>query len=139
LATVRSKSKSERVRNPAVKPPVSGRSRRHRKRRKSAGAPPKGGHRHENKQGRKKTQPVDGATTLRIRGALRKFLESELGFLTKAQSLLMCIAHSMDESTQPDTGPYYPDVIGLASDLLGRRAVNLDEMLLAGRLSAAVR
>jgi hypothetical protein len=96
-------------------------------------------HRRQSKQGRKKTQPVDGTTTLRIRGALRKFLESELGFLTKAQSLLMCIAHSMDESTQPDTGPYYPDVIGLASDLLGRRAVNLDEMLLAGRLSAAVR
>jgi hypothetical protein len=90
-------------------------------------------------QGQKKNQPVDGATTLRIRGALRKFLESELGFLTKAQSLLMCIAHSMDESTQLGTGPYYPDVIGLASDLLGRRAVNLDEMLLAGRLSAAVR
>jgi hypothetical protein len=51
----------------------------------------------------------------------------------------MCIAHSMDESTQLGTGPYYPDVIGLASDLLGRRAVNIDEMLLAGRLSAAAR
>ena len=139
MANVRSKSKSELVRSPAVKPAVSARSRRHRKRRQSAGAPPKGEHRHENKQGQKKAQPVDGATTLRIRGVLRKFLESELGFLTKAQSLLMCIAHSMDESTQPATGPYYPDVIGLASELLGRRAVNIDEMLLAGRLSAAAR
>jgi hypothetical protein len=138
LATVRSKSKLV-IRKPAVEPVASARSRRNRKRRKSAGTSSQGVQRHQNKQDQKKTPTVDGATTLRIRGVLRKFLESELGFLTKAESLLMCIAQAMDESTHPGTRLYYPDVVGLASDLLGRRAVNLDEMLLAGRLSAAVR
>jgi hypothetical protein len=39
----------------------------------------------------------------------------------------------MDDSTQPSTGPYYPDVLEVASDLLRRRATTLDGLLL-GRL-----
>jgi hypothetical protein len=31
-------------------------------------------------------------------------------------------------------GPYYPDVVGLAQDLLKGRVINLDELLLDGRL-----
>jgi hypothetical protein len=135
---VRSKSKSV-VRKPAVKPVVIARSKRNRKQWKSAGTSTKGVQRHQNKRGQKKTQAVGGATSLRIGGVLRKFLESELGFLNQAESLLMCITQAMDESTHPGTGPFYPDVVGLASDLLARRAVKLDEMLLSGRLSAAVR
>jgi hypothetical protein len=30
------------------------------------------------------------------------------------------------------TGPYYPDVLGLVADILRRRVVNLDELLLRG-------
>jgi len=33
-------------------------------------------------------------------------------------------------------GPYYPDVVGLAWDLLKSRVSNLDELLLHGRLPA---
>jgi hypothetical protein len=138
MASVRPKSKADPGRSAATKPSVSARSRRNRKKRKSAGAPPKGVlQRHGNKQRQKKLQPIDRATTVRIRGVLREFLESERGFLSEAQSLLMCIAQSMDDSTHPSTGPYYPDVVGLASNLLGRRAADLDEMLLVGRLFAA--
>ena len=142
MATVRLKSKADLGRS-STESPATARSRRSRKKRKSGVAtaapqrhPNKQG---EKKQGEKKQQLVDRATTVRISGALREFLESERGFLMEAQSLLLCIAKSMDESTHPETGPYYPDVVGLASDLLGRRAVSLDEMLLTGRLSALLR
>ena len=128
MASVRPKSKADPGRSTATKPPATAGSGRNRGKRKSAGTPPKKG-----------PQPLDRAPTGRIRGALREFLESERGFLSDAQSLLVCIAHSMDYSTHPSTGPYYPDVVGLAADLLGRRAADLDEMLIAGRLSAAAR
>lgn len=148
MASVRAKSKADRGRSTAAKPSVSARSGRNRRKRKTALAPPKEllqrdrkkqGQRTQGqrKQGQEKLQPVDRSTTGRIRGAFREFLESERGFLSEAQSLLMCIAQSMDDSTHPSSGPYYPDVVGLASNLLGRRAADLDEMLLVGRLSAA--
>ncbi len=50
------------------------------------------------------------------------------------QSLLLCIVQSIDDSAHPSTGPYYPDVVGLAAELAGRRAATIDELLLAGRL-----
>ena len=52
------------------------------------------------------------------------------------QSLLLCIVQSIDDSAHPSTGPYYPDVVGLAAELAGRRAATIDELLLAGRLPA---
>jgi hypothetical protein len=42
----------------------------------------------------------------------------------------------MDEGSHPSTGPYYPDVVELASELISRRAVNFDDLLLDGRLPA---
>jgi hypothetical protein len=74
----------------------------------------------------------------RISGRFREFLASELGFLRKAQSLLECIANSMDDSTHPSTGPYYPDVLEVATDLIRRRAADLDELSLDGRILADV-
>jgi hypothetical protein len=67
---------------------------------------------------------------------LRAFLESERQSLAKAQSLLECIAHSMEYAAQPVSGPYYPDVLELASDLIKQRTANLDELLLDGRFPA---
>jgi hypothetical protein len=143
MASARPKSKADLGRSSTPKPAATARSKRSRKKRKLDGvAAALQRHQNEhgqNKRAEKNPQPVDRAATVRISGALREFLESERGFLMEAQSLLLCIAKSMDESTHPETGPYYPDVVGLASDLLGRRAVSLDEMLLTGRLSAALR
>lgn len=51
----------------------------------------------------------------------------------KTQSLLVCIAQAMHAEHLP-TGPYYPDVVRLAQDLLKSRVFNLDELLLDGRL-----
>jgi hypothetical protein len=71
---------------------------------------------------------------LAMPGALRSFLESEQQFLVKSQSLLECIAHSMEYAAQPVSGPYYPDVLELASDLIRQRVTNLDNLLLDGLL-----
>jgi hypothetical protein len=72
---------------------------------------------------------------VRLGGALRAFLESERDALVRADSLLKCIAQAM-ECASAATGPYYPDVIEVAVDLLKRRAANLDDLLLDGRLPA---
>jgi hypothetical protein len=53
----------------------------------------------------------------------------------KTQSLLVCIAQAMGGDHAP-TGPCYPDVVGFAQDLLKGRVLNLDELLLDGRLPA---
>jgi hypothetical protein len=38
------------------------------------------------------------------------------------------------DDTHPRTGPYYPDVLEVATDLIRRRAADLDELSLNGRL-----
>jgi hypothetical protein len=108
-----------------------GRSGHNRSSKSGAAAPRR---RRSAKQDRERSQPSDRGTAIRIRGQLREFLEAEQGFLLKAESLLLCIAKSMDDSTHPSTGPYYPDVVELASGLLKRRADNIDQLLLDGRL-----
>lgn len=83
---------------------------------------------------RRRSSPLGGAAKpIRLRGTLKAFLESERDALVSADSLLKCIAQAMECGTGP-SGPYYPDVIGLAVNLLKRRAANLDELLLDGRL-----
>jgi hypothetical protein len=88
------------------------------------------------KQDLEKVPASDRGPTIPIRGRLREFLDGEHGFLLKVDALLLCIAKSMDDSTHPVTGPYYPDVIELASTLVKRRARKLDGLLLDGRLPA---
>jgi hypothetical protein len=68
---------------------------------------------------------------IHIAAPLRVFLGSERDALIKAQSLLVCVMTAM-ELEHSATGPYYPDVLGLAADLLRRRVVNFDELLLDG-------
>jgi len=75
------------------------------------------------------------APTLHIPIRLRVFLKSERDVLVKTQSLLACIAQAMHVEHLP-AGPYYPDVVALAGDLLKGRVFNLDELLLDGRLPA---
>jgi hypothetical protein len=132
-------------------PKVSGRLSRSRplkretggqslKRNKPGVKPRKGaggrGGRRRNQQGRAGGRASNRGNSSRIRGRCRQLLYSELCFLRKAQSLVECIANSMDDSTHPRTGPYYPDVLEVASDLIRRRAAKLDELLLHGRLPA---
>jgi hypothetical protein len=108
---------------------------RNRSSKRAAGA----GRKRRDKQNQKESKSSVGGHGTRIRGRFREFLQSEQGFLLKMQSLLLCIAQSMDDSAHPSTGPYYPDVVELAAELSRRRASNIDDLLLAGRLPAAKR
>jgi hypothetical protein len=110
-----------------------GRSGRNRRPKARSGQPIRKG---LAKQDREKSQASDRRTTMRIRGRVREFLDLEQGFLLKVESLLLCIAKSMDDSTHPITGPYYPDVVELACELVRQRARRFDDMLLDGRLRA---
>jgi len=85
------------------------------------------------------TQTPGGQQEIPVPARLRPFLESERDSLEKAQSLLECIAHSMEYAEHPVLGPYYPDVARLASDLIKQRTKNLDELLLNGRLPQSAR
>jgi hypothetical protein len=38
------------------------------------------------------------------------------------------------EADDGDDGPYYPDIVGLAADILRRRVRNFDDLLLDGLL-----
>jgi len=119
MATAHSTSKGRSGRNRPSKPRTGARIRKRRA-----------------KQGRKTSGVCEGGTAIRIRGRLREFLQSEQGFLLKAESLLLCIAKSIDDSSHPSTGPYYPDVVELAANLVKRRAEALDDLLLDGRIAA---
>jgi hypothetical protein len=76
-----------------------------------------------------------GGGAIRVRGPLKRFLESERDTLVRACSLLKCVALAM-ECYQAASGPYFPDVLELAVDLLQRRAANLDQLLLDARVPA---
>jgi hypothetical protein len=106
---------------------------RNRRSRSTAGSPSR---RRLAKQVQGKSKASDRGSTTRIGGRLREFLDSEHGFLLKVESLLLCIAKSLDDSAHPSTGPYYPDAVELVSDLIRRRARNIDEMLLDDRRPA---
>jgi hypothetical protein len=141
MATPHSTAKARSGRNRPSKAETARRSRAPkapglRKRETSsdqAGGP---GNKHRDRQHRVEPQGSDPRAAIRIHGRLREFLDAEQGFLLKVDSLLLCIAKSMDDSAHPSTGPYYPDVVELASELLRRRARNFDELLLDGRLPA---
>jgi hypothetical protein len=78
---------------------------------------------------------IGGARRVSIPPSLRVFLGSERDVLIRVQSLLVCVTAAM-EVEHSATGPYYPDVVGLAADILRRRVVNMDELLLEGALPA---
>jgi hypothetical protein len=76
-------------------------------------------------------KPAEAWRPIRVADALRAFLESEREELMKVESLLVCARKAMELEPKP-TEAYYPDVLGLAADVLRRRVVNLDELLLDG-------
>jgi hypothetical protein len=70
-----------------------------------------------------------------IPAPLRVFLGSERDAIIRVQSLLVCIGQAM-EFKHPASGPYYPDIVGLAADILRKRVINLDELILDGVVPA---
>ena len=101
------------------------------------------------------TPPAQGAITripgsevavrgvrIRVQRRLRDMIQAELGNLGRLESVLRCLAHSMEyQSSDDPASPYYPDIAEVACDLLKRSLVDLDVLydgyipnpLLAGR------
>jgi hypothetical protein len=67
--------------------------------------------------------------------ALHEAIEEERGNLSKTESLLGCLAISMEYESDPATAPHYPDVAGLARDLLKQSIDRLDSLNLQKRLA----
>ncbi len=66
---------------------------------------------------------------------LREAIEAERGNLSKAESVLGCLAISMEYETDPVNGPCYPDVAQLARELVKQSIDALDSFVLQQRLS----
>jgi hypothetical protein len=115
MATAHSTVKARAGRNPLRKSPRT----------------PKSPNRSKTPVKRRKTQPTSphtkGAVTpatpgsevaergarIRVRGRLREMIQAELGNLGRLESVLRCLAHSM-EYRSLDAEPYYPDIAEVA-------------------------
>jgi hypothetical protein len=61
---------------------------------------------------------------------LHEAIESERDNLAKAESLLGCLAISMECEAQSATAPYYPDVAQIAREMVRRSINGLDSLAL---------
>jgi hypothetical protein len=65
---------------------------------------------------------------------LSEAIELERDNLSKAESVLACMAVSLKFDTDPLQGPYYPAVVQVVRELLGRSIDRLEPMVMARRL-----
>jgi hypothetical protein len=65
---------------------------------------------------------------------LHEAIEIERGNLSKAESVLGCLAISMEYETDSVNGPYYPDVAQLAREMVRKSINSLDSLVLQQRL-----
>lgn len=66
--------------------------------------------------------------------ALHEVIENERGNLSKAESVLGCLAISMEYEGDPIDRPYYPDVAQLARDLVRQSINGLDSLAIQRRM-----
>ena len=62
--------------------------------------------------------------------ALHEAIENERSNLSRAESVLGCLAISMESEPDPVNGPYYPDVAQLARELVRQSINGLDSLTL---------
>jgi hypothetical protein len=65
---------------------------------------------------------------------LHDAIETERGNLSKAESVLGCLAIAMEYETDSVNGPHYPDVAELARELVRQSINGLDSLVLQQRL-----
>jgi hypothetical protein len=66
--------------------------------------------------------------------ALHQAIESERGNLARAESVLGCLAISLEHQSDSPDPPYYPDVAQLARQLVQQSINRLDSLVLQRRL-----
>ena len=77
--------------------------------------------------GRSGSEIAGRGVRIRVGGRLRDMIQAELGNLGRLESVLRCLAHSMEyQSSEDPESPYYPDIAEVACDLLKRSLVDLD-------------
>jgi hypothetical protein len=128
MATAHSTVKARSGRNPPLKtgmPKAASRAKAPAPRRKilSAPTPPAQGPITTRKPGSE--VPGRGAR-VRVRGRLQEMIQAELRNLGRAESVLRCLALSMDCEPLDPESPYYPDVVEVAGDLVKRSLADLD-------------
>jgi hypothetical protein len=65
---------------------------------------------------------------------LHEAIEEERGNLSKAESVLGCLAIAMEYEADSVNGPHYPDVAEIALELVRRSINSLDSLVLQRRL-----
>jgi hypothetical protein len=83
---------------------------------------------------KRKTSPSEHVYGVPVPEGLHEAIETERGNLSKAESLLGCLAISMEYDTDPATSPYYPDVAQIARDLVRQSLNGLDSLVLQRHL-----
>jgi hypothetical protein len=65
---------------------------------------------------------------------LHEAIEAERGNLSKAESVLGCLAIAMEYELDPVDGPHYPDVAQIAGEMVRQSINNLDSLVLQQRM-----
>lgn len=81
-----------------------------------------------------KIRSADSVYGVPIPEALHEAIENERSNLSRAESVLGCLAISMESETDSVNGPYYPDVAQLARELVRQSINGLDSLMLQKHL-----
>lgn len=81
-----------------------------------------------------KTRSVKHVYGVPVPEGLHEAIEIERGNLSKAESVLGCLAISMEYETDSVDGPYYPDVAEVAREMVRQSINSLDSLVLQQRL-----
>jgi hypothetical protein len=81
-----------------------------------------------------KAQPVEHVYGVPVPEGLHDAIETERDNLSKAESVLGCLAIAMEYETDSVNGPYYPHVAQLAREMVRQSINDLDSLVLEQRL-----
>jgi hypothetical protein len=81
-----------------------------------------------------KTRSVEHVYGVPVPEGLHEAIEIERGNLSKAESVLGCLAIAMEYETDSVKGPYYPDVAQLAREMVRKSINSLDSLVLQQHL-----
>jgi hypothetical protein len=81
-----------------------------------------------------KTRPAEHPYGVPVPEGLHEAIEIERSNLSKAESVLGCLAISMEYDTESANKPYYPEVAQLARELVRQSINGLDSLVLQQRL-----
>lgn len=73
---------------------------------------------------------------MKVRGALRQYLQFELTEMERARSVVDCLVAAMRDGRADSRDPYYPDVALVASQMMSKSIVNMNNLLLDDHLPA---